>query len=240
MAVPIAKSATTSGRVNGLASNIRTATGTTSGSPVSAYSTSTGDTSGTLGWYTPYVNPYAQAQYSYQTPYAQSEPGNKNYLDYLGMTPEQQTAYLDYQSGMGLPSWELESNALQQAQAQAQQNAQFLANFQQGQYTDEAAIALAQQQQQWSEYWDPLQQQNELTANASLQNQMVDWYGREQQADITNQQGLQNQMVGWYTTEQQNQLAANRETQAAQIKADAENAALSAWGRRSRPNSRYL
>jgi hypothetical protein len=147
----------------------------------------------------------------------------------LNLTPEQLDIFSEFMNSYLLPTAQLTQNAQQYASDLANTQYQFGQQFPWQQYTDQAALDLANQQQGWQEQWLP----EELRLTQEGLN-------TRQGADIANQQALQNQMVGWYGTQQANDLAWQREAQAAQLKGDASNAALSAWGRMNRPNARYL
>jgi hypothetical protein len=160
-------------------------------------------------WYTPYTNPYSPTPVSIpQMPTGQqygawpTYTGAPNYIGptaydaYAGLSEQQKQEWANYWNNFRLPFMQLAQDQSQWQGELDQAAQQFWANLGQTQYTDQAAIDLAQRTQQWGEYWQPEQQTR--------------------------------------------QLAYNREALDRQLRSEQETAAMTAWGRTQRPNTRYL
>ncbi len=127
--------------------------------------------------------------------------------NFQNLGTEGQNAWSQYMQQFLFPYMQMAQNQNQWAAETAQQGDQWNRQFDWTQQTDQAAMDLANRQQNWTESWQPQQQANQ---------------------------------IGWERESQANQLAYNREALDKQLAAQAESDALSAWGRRVRPNARYL
>jgi hypothetical protein len=144
--------------------------------PIYAASQPQGQVVASSQWYTPYTNPYAPQPASVpQAPPAQqygawptytgapSYIGPTAYDAYAGLSEQQKQEWANYWQSFRLPFMQMAQDQSQWSGEMDQANQQFWANMGQTQYTDQAAIDLAQRTQQWNEFWAPTQQQNEIT-----------------------------------------------------------------------------
>jgi len=177
------------------------------------------------------------------------------------MTPEQIEATVAMNQ-QALPWTQLAQQAGQWSQELAENQRRFWeAQWPWQQTTDQFAMDLARQQQAWQEQWLPQQQQAQLDWERQSQASQLAWererWGGELGLSTRQQQAAEQQWAQEFQqagqqwgqeyglrTREQEALERWQDTQAQlqreQMVAEQENAALAAWGRRFRPNTRYL